>query len=194
MPLSSGVFTRLYSWINDRNAFVNIDATRMDAEMDGMATALSSALYRDGQSTVTANIPLSGFRLTGVGDASAATDAVNRQTGDGRYVRQVGGGITPDALVSASTIDLSATGRSFHKTASGPLTWVFDNPAATGNLDGFVLILSNGGTGTQTWPNSVKWPNGQGPTLTTSGVDVLAFITIDAGTTWRGQLCQRNSS
>jgi hypothetical protein len=86
--------------------------------------------------------------------------------------------------VSASAIDCSL-GNYFTKTASGALTWTFTNVPASRAFSA-VLELTNGGTGTQTWPASVKWPNGTAPTLTTSGVDVLGFITDDGGTTWRG--------
>ena len=86
--------------------------------------------------------------------------------------------------VSASAIDCSA-GNYFTKTASGALTWTFTNVPSSRAFS-LLLELTNGGTGTQTWPAAVKWPGGTAPTLTTSGVDVLGFITDDGGTTWRG--------
>jgi hypothetical protein len=86
--------------------------------------------------------------------------------------------------VSASAIDCSA-GNYFTKTASGALTWTFTNVPASRSF-AVILELTNGGTGTQTWPAAVKWPGGTAPTLTASGVDVLGFITDDGGTTWRG--------
>ena len=86
--------------------------------------------------------------------------------------------------VSASAIDCSA-GNYFTKTASGALTWTFTNVPSSRAFS-LLLELTNGGTGTQTWPAAVKWPGGTAPTLTASGVDVLGFITDDGGTTWRG--------
>lgn len=86
--------------------------------------------------------------------------------------------------VSASAIDC-AVGSYFIKTASGALTWTVTNVPASGAFS-FLLELTNGGTGTQTWFSGIKWPGGTAPTLTTSGVDVLGFITDDGGTTWRG--------
>jgi len=86
--------------------------------------------------------------------------------------------------VSASAIDCSL-GNYFTKTASGALTWTITNVPSSRSFS-FILRLTNGGTGTQTWPASVKWPGGTAPTLTASGVDVLGFITEDGGTTWRG--------
>lgn len=86
--------------------------------------------------------------------------------------------------VSASAIDCSL-GNYFTKTATGALTWTFTNVPSSRSF-AVILELTNGGTGTQTWPTSVKWPSGTAPTLTASGVDVLGFITDDGGTTWRG--------
>jgi hypothetical protein len=40
-----------------------------------MGQALTASLARDGQTTPTANIPLGGFRITGLGNATSATDA-----------------------------------------------------------------------------------------------------------------------
>ncbi len=37
------------------------------------------------------DVALTGYRLREVGDATAATDALNRQTGDGRYLQQSAG-------------------------------------------------------------------------------------------------------
>ena len=54
-----------------------------------IATALSSAIFKDGQQTVTANIPFAAFKLTGIGAATARTDAASIATiqdGTGVYV------------------------------------------------------------------------------------------------------------
>ena len=93
--------------------------------------------------------------------------------------------------VAASAIDCSA-GNYFTKTASGALTWTVTNVPASGAFT-FLLELTNGGTGTQTWMSGIKWPGGTAPTLTTSGVDVLGFITDDGGTTWRGVQLMKDS-
>lgn len=186
----SGTFTRVHNWVTDKNAATKITASRMDTEDDGFATGLSNCICKDGQSTPTANIPMGGFRLTGLGDASAATDAINRQTGDSRYLQVLGGGWTI-AAVSASTVDC-ALGNYFTKTASGGLTWTFSNPPSS-EAFGFILALTNGGTGTQTWPASVDWPGGVAPTLTTSGKDLIAFL-WDGTSIWHGRLWSRNSS
>lgn len=83
----SGTFSRLYTWVTDRNNTIKIRSDRMDAEFDGIATALSSVICRDGQSTISADIPFNNKKITGLADAAADTDALNRQTADARYQR-----------------------------------------------------------------------------------------------------------
>ena len=85
----------------------------------------------------------------------------------------------------AKTIDLTA-GNSVTATTTGATAWTFSNPTASDELCGFSLKLVNGGSATQTWPTTVDWPAATAPTLTTSGTDVLVFITCDGGTTWYG--------
>ena len=85
----------------------------------------------------------------------------------------------------SKTIDLTL-GNSVTATTTGATTWTFSNPTASDELCGFSLKLVNGGSATQTWPASVDWPAATAPILTTSGTDVLVFITCDGGTTWYG--------
>lgn len=67
----SGVFERLYNWVNDRDANIDITASRMDGEDDGFATGLSNCITKDGQTTVTADLPMATYKHTGVGNAAA---------------------------------------------------------------------------------------------------------------------------
>lgn len=54
-----------------------ITATAFNALTADLATGLSTAMCKDGQSTATANLPMGGFKLTGLGNGSAATDSVS---------------------------------------------------------------------------------------------------------------------
>ena len=76
--------------------------------------------------------------------------------------------------VVTATVDTSAN------------TFTFSNPPSSGDAGSFTLILTNGGSQTVNWPAAVDWAGGTAPTLTASGVDVLTFVTTDAGTTWYG--------
>jgi hypothetical protein len=105
-------------------------------------------------------------------------------------------GTTHNALGSGSgsrTIDLSL-GNYVSATVTGITTWTFSNTLGSPAAMGFVIELTNGGSATQNWPSpSVKWPGGTAPTLTSSGVDVLTFVTDDGGTTWRGVVSMLDS-
>jgi len=72
-------------------------------------------------------------------------------------------------------------------------TFTFSNPTASDEMCGFVLTLTNGGSQTVNWPGSVDWAGGTAPTLTSSGVDVLVFYTIDGGTIWHGMIASTDS-
>jgi len=87
--------------------------------------------------------------------------------------------------MSANAVDLSL-GNVQTYTLSGNQTLTFTNPPATGNAGSFTLIVTNGGSATLTWPTSVDWAGGSAPSLTSSGIDILTFMTIDAGTIWYG--------
>jgi hypothetical protein len=90
------------------------------------------------------------------------------------------------------TINLSL-GNFVSANVTGITTWTFSNPLTSPAATGFVLELTNGGSATQNWPASVKWPGGTAPTLTSSGIDVLTFFTDDGGTTYRGVLSMLDS-
>jgi len=65
-------------------------------------------------------------------------------------------------------------------------TFTFSNSPTTGTAGSFTLILTNGGSQTVNWPAAVDWAGGSGPSLTSSGIDIITFTTIDAGTIWYG--------
>ena len=92
---------------------------------------------------------------------------------------------------TAYTVDLE-NGNVFEVTLTGNCTFTFSHPPASGKAGSFTLILKQDGTGsrTVTWPASVKWPGGEAPTISSdaSAVDVLVFLTRDAGTTWYGMV------
>src|SRR3990167_1133510 len=88
----------------------------------------------------------------------------------------------------AQTIDLTLGNVVSGTVDTSTTTFTFSNPSATGKACSFTLILTNGGSQTVNWPASVTWPGGTAPTLTTSGVDVLTFVTVNSGTAWRGMV------
>lgn len=71
----TGTFHRLYSWVVDAANGLLVDATRMDQDSNDIAAGLSNCVTRDGQSPALADIPMGGFRLTGLGAGVQPTDA-----------------------------------------------------------------------------------------------------------------------
>jgi len=103
-------------------AGTTITATAFNALTADLATGLSTCITKDGQQTVTANIPFANYRLTGVGAGTSGTDAAN--------VAQVQG--SASALVTVSGTD----------TLTGSMTPALTT-YATGNQFAFVAANTN---------------------------------------------------
>lgn len=155
-----------------------------------MVTRVPIYLGGTGESTQAgAQAALALHSSNSVSFAGVTVGASNLSLGDNLLVRATikDYALTRSDLGNATgsvTINLE-NGNFFTATSTGTTTWTFSNPPSGSTAGGFILELTNGGSQTQNWP-SVKWPSGSAPTLTSSGVDVLVFITDDAGTTWRG--------
>jgi len=104
-----------------------ISSTAFNSLTSDLATGLSTAITKDGQTTVTANIPMSNFKITGLGAATAAADAV-------RFSQLQG---SADKLLTVTGTD------TYVATASPALT-----AYAAGNL--FSLVVPNTNTGAST--------------------------------------------
>jgi len=70
----SGTFNRVHDWTDDRDASVNITASRVDAEADGFATGLTNCITKDGQTNPTANLKMNSNKHTGVAAGTDLTD------------------------------------------------------------------------------------------------------------------------
>lgn len=112
MPFSGGVFSRIYNWVSDAANDIPVTDSRMDAEFDGIAEGLTNAICRDGQSTITANIPFAGNKITGLGDPTTAQDAATKAyvdaaaiTGSGKAITATG---SSNAFVVSTGLALSS--------------------------------------------------------------------------------------
>ena len=95
----SGTFNRIYSWVADKVAGLDISSSRMDTDTNDIASnGFGNCLTRDGQGSATANLPMNNFRHTGVSNGVARTDyAALGQVEDGLINWAVSSG-TSDAL------------------------------------------------------------------------------------------------
>ncbi len=66
-------------------------------------------------------------------------------------------------------------------TIAGNCEFSFSNPPASGKAGTVTLIVTNGGAHTTTFASAVKWPSDVAPSLTSSGIDIITFLTTDAG-------------
>jgi hypothetical protein len=92
-----------------------------------LATGLSTAITKDGQTTVTANIPMANFKITGLGAATVGTDAV-------RYSQ----------IQSNTDKLLTVTGTDTYVATASPTLTAY----AAGNT--FSLVVPNTNTGAST--------------------------------------------
>lgn len=107
----SGVFSRTNGtntgatlWADDRDASAKILADRHDIHDQDLADGLSLCIARDGQSTISANIPMNSKKFTGLTTGSARTDSISLgQAQDAAYT--IGG--TTGGSANAYTASLS---------------------------------------------------------------------------------------
>lgn len=166
----------------------NVTGTLPVANGGTGAITLTGYIKGSGTSALTASAAIPIADVTGAAPLASPTFTGTVTTATADLLGSVRGNVT---TVAASAVDCSL-GNYFIKTASGALTWTVTNVPAS-RAYSFILELTNGGTGTQTWFSGIKWPGGTAPTLVSSGVDVLGFITDDGGTTWRGVQLMKDS-
>ena len=101
-----------------------ISSTTFNSLTADLATGLSTAITKDGQTTVTANIPMASFKFTGLGVGSAAGDSANLsqvQSTVTKLLASVSGADTVTATASP-TLAAYAAGQMFYFVAAGDNT------------------------------------------------------------------------
>ena len=131
-------------------------------------------------STLT-SMTLAGAPISGAvdGGAQVISNPVVKDYGETVNIIGGTGGGTQDIDITAGNVVTATVDTSTN-------TFTFSNPSVTGVSCSFTLILTNGGSQTVVWPGTVDWAAATAPTLTAAGVDVLTFMTVDAGTIWYG--------
>lgn len=102
-----------------------IEAATFNAFTADVGSGLSTAICKDGQTTITANIPFNNKKITGLASATTRTDATNLgdvQDGTGIYVGTVGGTADVITLTPSPAITAYAAGQTFRFIASGANT------------------------------------------------------------------------
>lgn len=107
---------------------------------------------------------------------STAQTLTNKTITSAKYVVSALGSIS-----GTNTLDLAAA-TEFTATIGGATTLAFSNAPGAGSAQVVYLRLTNAGSAVITWPASTKFAGGTAPTLTASGVDLLA-VKYDLTTT-----------
>ncbi|MCY1358783.1 hypothetical protein D9M69_453260 [compost metagenome] len=90
-------------------------------------------------------------------------------------------------LDAGSSINVSEANH-YVKTVAADTTFSVAQVPAAGRVGAFVLHLTNAGAHVVQWWANINWAEGQAPTLTAAGRDVIAFSTMDGGASWDGYL------
>ena len=186
MSFSSGTFT-----INSSGQPVVtgtvISSTVFNAFTADIATGLSTCILKDGTQTLTANIPMGGFKLTGLAAGSAANDSVRMaqlQGGSVSYLTGTAGTNTVTAL-GTPTVTALTTGQRFTfipaNTNTAATTLQVDSTSALSVFWNNAALV--GGELQQNVPVTVLY-DGTQYQLIASGAMANTFATPD---TWRLQ-------
>lgn len=153
--------------------------------LTGAVTATHTELNLiDGVTATTAELNYNDVPTLGTVEASKTVTADAVGTTTNLKTKKQTEVVNAIGTVSTSTaIDFSAGNVVTAVLASGG-SFTITNPPTTGTYGKFKFILTNGGTVADPWPGTVKFAGGTTPTLTTSGIDILTFETIDAGANW----------
>jgi hypothetical protein len=105
-----------------------IEASVFNAFTADIATGLSTVIAKDGQTTITANLPMSGYKFTGLGAGSAAGNSLRyEQLFTTGAVQMLGAmdWVKGADIASATTLNLTtATGNGVHVTGTTTITGV----------------------------------------------------------------------
>jgi hypothetical protein len=142
MPFNgSGVFQRVRNWVADATAGIKIRADYHDSEDDGFAAGLSNCVTKDGQTTITQNIPFNNKRVTGLADPVNPQDAATKAYADTKLTAGGGQSMTGDLVIhkDTPTLVLDSTGSggsSIEGQKNGLMRWLMrlgDGSGETGS-------------------------------------------------------------
>lgn len=113
MPRNGSGSYSLYTPGNPVVTNTTISSSWANNTLSDIATALTNSLAKDGQTTPTANLPMGGFKLTGLGSGTAAGNSL-------RFEQLFSQG-APTDIASGATVDIGASTTNF-LTVTGTTT------------------------------------------------------------------------
>jgi hypothetical protein len=146
----AGTFLRLYSWVVDATNSVKIRADRHDDEDNNFAAGLSNCITKDGQTSITQNIPFNSRRIVSLADPIDPQDAATKDYADTKMPLDGSKPIVGDVIIKNAdpslTLDgASGTNNAIYGQKSDKNRWLLilgDATAESGNNAGsnFELI------------------------------------------------------
>ena len=88
-------------------ASTTIESAKYNAVIADIATALTLSIAANGETTITANIPMSGYKITGLGNATADGEALNRGTALSLFALLSGPTFTGPVAISSTSPTVS---------------------------------------------------------------------------------------
>lgn len=163
-----------------------ISSAAFNATMADFATGLANTLTRDGQSPATANIPMGGFKLTGLAAATAAGQAILfdqlAASSGSSLLSHLPAGAGAVATTVQAKLRESVSAKDFGAVGDG----VTDDTAAfKAAIDALVLVgggnllvpkgtyLLNGTAGLDTYKNGILLPDTNGDFTTKNGITIV---------------------
>lgn len=113
MPFSAGTFS-LYTPGNPVVTGTTIASTWANNTLDDIATGLSTCVLKDGSQTMTADLPMNSFALTGLRAGAAAGESVRYE-----QVFSAGASLTATGTGQSDALTLTAIINQVTTTASG---------------------------------------------------------------------------
>ena len=113
MPWSAGTFSRANGatgWQDDQAANIGIEAGRHDTQDNDFRNGINETINKAGQNTPTANLPMGGYKHTGVANASAN----DQYAAYGQTLTLLGQYMPPGAIVQYAA-----------DSASAPTGWLY---------------------------------------------------------------------
>ena len=152
---------------------------------------------------VSNGIQVRGIEMTKASDTATSSGALQADgsvaaTGDfdwadnqlkRAYLIDYAEGLFGPASAASVTLDLEVASV-FDVTMDQNTTFIFDKPPISGRAGSFTLVMrqDSNGNWVPTWPTEVIWNEQSAPTFSTdpNAIDIISFVTIDAGSTWFG--------
>lgn len=175
-----------------QNTFPNADgAYNLTDTEANYVVGVTSAI----QTQIDAKSPIASPTFTGTVTAAALTTTGVTTVADLAVDSYNEDAASYTVTTGTKGLDLSASTYFYPSGDMGTssITFTFDNPASSGRVTSFTLELLGADDATIAFPAAVTWANNITP-VWTSGVDIVSFVTRDAGTTWHGFLGGLNQS